>query len=415
MKLFGFSITKEKSTTSVTIPTEKKQTDGTNFQSFAYQPSELPSIIKDKKVNYVLYGENNCYLHRLKYLSKRSGMHSRILATKAQMMAGDGLLVNGAKTEDESKLIVNSLPLPVKEAYDNFLENEYGNEILFDVMSKCSNDYQIYGAYAMEVIWNLTFDRIAAVKYIEVVNIAPGLYENGNICMYHYCRDWKDAKRNPPIELQAFRKDSKELVLAGEDICHNQIIYVKNGTNEYFGEPSYEAGLEWIETDSEVGTLHKNNVKKNFSPQMHFKFYQRGSSPEAEAAIKQAIKKEFQGSTGEKFIVTFDDGRENATEIVPLNVTAVDKLYNTIADQTTQQILSIHGVTSPLMFGITVPGSLGGNTEIEKAFILFDNLVVAPDRNKLERTLNMLLSVNNIPVKVEIKQFNPTISKNQTA
>ena len=68
-----------------------------------------------------------------------------------------------------------------------------------------------------------------------------------------------------------------------------------------------------------------------------------------------------------------------------------------INDLAINQILTAHGVTSPMLFGIKTSGQLGGSNELDVAYRIFLNTEIKPIQKKLEKYFNILLSINNEP------------------
>ncbi len=114
------------------------------------------------------------------------------------------------------------------------------------------------------------------------------------------------------------------------------------------------------------------------------------------------------GNAG-RAMIFFSDGKELAPEIAPVAVSDLHEQYIAINNLAVQNILTANQVTSPLLFGISVPGQLGGSTELGVAYQIFNSSVIEPDRKKVERVLNDLLAINNIPIEIDILPFNPLL------
>ena len=55
-----------------------------------------------------------------------------------------------------------------------------------------------------------------------------------------------------------------------------------------------------------------------------------------------------------------------------------------------------HRVTSPQMFGVSVPGKLGGGGELAEASELFERNVIAPARQVVTEAVKTLLNASGI-------------------
>jgi hypothetical protein len=339
-------------------------------------------------------------------------MHGAILQGKAQMMAGAGFLVNDAKDDEESEKNYLALDDATRTAYDDFLENPKGAECMDDIICKLTHDYQTYGAMAVELVWSLDFTRIALVKYVPVESVRSGkLGQDGLVHDYFVSRNWAKF-RTPSFEprrIAAFDEEKRTE--------YSQLLYIRNpnSTNEYYGTPSYVAALSWIGIETAMGEFHLSNISNGFNPSMLFKFYKR-YAPEEQQYIIQNMKRQFGGSRNAgKGLFMFSDGKELSPDLEKLQMDNLDKQFLLLADQAVQQILSGHRVTSPLLFGISTPGKLGGNEELKTAFDIFDATVIEPDRNILARMLNRILKVNGIAVKIDVEKFVPMSLEDATA
>lgn len=380
---------------------KKKPVDTEAFSAFEFSRPEIPVIKEKKNKAWVEYGEDNNYPQFLTELLSTSAIHNAIVEGKAAMMAGKGFLLNGALDKAASEAVYNSLSPEVKKAYDDFIKNENG-EPLEDIISKISRNYQKNGSFALELVYSMDWSRIATIKYVNTDNIRAGKMEADKVKDYWYSRDWTQCTKEgyKPHRIAAFDKENKE--------DYNQLLFVKNGTLDYYGEPSYKGAMSWIKIDSQMGLFHLSNIENGFNPSLTFKFYKKPSSPEEQQFIIDNIKKQWSGAknTG-KGLIFFSDGKELAPDVDPVQVSNIDKQFILLADQAVQQIMSGHKVTSPLLFGISVPGKLGGGTEIDLAYRIYDNSVVEPDRNRVERSLGLILEVNKIPLNLKIDKFNP--------
>src|SRR6188768_1197618 len=62
----------------------------------------IPRTIEKKNLPYVLYGETNLYPQQINELVSTSPIHGAIVKTASDMISGDGYLLNGAKSMEET-------------------------------------------------------------------------------------------------------------------------------------------------------------------------------------------------------------------------------------------------------------------------------------------------------------------------
>lgn len=384
MNIFGFKFSRQK---NIEV---SKETIVTHVD---FAVPALPKIVEMRGRDWIYYGEDNLYPQNLKRIIMQSPTQGAIIKGKAGMLAGNGIV----PLNDITTIDLNS-----KMAFDEFLNNTNSDMSLNDINSSICLDLAMYGAFAIEVVWSLDFSRIANIKYVEVANVRSGKMINNKINDYYYSRDWAYYTKEGfiPKRISAFNINNKT--------DYNQLIYVKLGNLEYYGDPTYSEGISWVEIEGKLANFHLSNITNGFAPSMALKFYQKPGSPEEQSVIVNGIKKQYAGTgNAGRAMIFFSDGKDNAPDIEAIPVSNLDKQYSAVNDLTIQNILTANQVTSPLLFGISTPGQLGGNTELATAYVIYNNSVVAPDRKKIESIWNKILQINKIDIPIILSVFNP--------
>lgn len=372
------------------------------FGSLDYTIPQIPCIIEKRQDPWVWYGEDNLYPLRVSDLKNGSGIHNSIIKTKTKMTAGDGFLINGALTPEESEAKLLSLPLEVQDAYKFFLDNPNGKENLESIVDKMADDLQTHGALSYETVRNTDFTKIVTTKYVNVENLRSGKLEDDEVKSYWYSRDWKHYRKTEykPKEIKAFDLEDKE--------NYNQIIYEKMGKQDYYGELPYKGCLTWVLVDFKMGIFHLSNIDNGMNPGIWFKFYKLPGSEAKKQEVLADLKKTYQGATNtNKMMVTFSEGKELGPDIMPVQASNLDKMLLNLSELCDKKILTGHQLTSPLLAGVSVSGQLGGNTELKTAYLIFDNTGIEADRKIISRSLQKILDFNKIPIQIEINPFDP--------
>jgi capsid portal protein len=371
------------------------------FKMVQLSRPELPVITESRNLDYIQFGIGNNYPQLLIRALETSAIHNAIVLTKSKMMAGQDILANGQKFDDYLKTITDIN----KYAYlKTFYEDPTGTgEMTLNGLNyNLSYDYQIFGAFALEIIWSLDFTRIVQMKHIDVSNIRSGkLDESQEVCTYFYSRNWQDLKNNPKIEIAKFDVNDKE--------HYNQLIYVKQYKPglQYYGIPEYSSALSWIEIDGKMSEFHLANITNGMSPSMVLKFYKKPGSPEERDEVTRNVLKQFTGSKNAgKIMVMFSDGKELAPDVQPIENATIDQMFINLGDSVVQNILSAHRVTSSQLFGISTPGKLGtSGNELVTAYNIFEKEVIVPSQNVLLRVLNRISKLNGYDIDLSIEQL----------
>jgi len=113
------------------------------------------------------------------------------------------------------------------------------------------------------------------------------------------------------------------------------------------------------------------------------------------------IERQMSGaSNAGKFIVTYSDDPERKPDFEPFQLSDAHNQYQFLSEEVTAKIMVGHRVTSPQMFGVAVPGKLGGGGELAESAELFEKNVVLPNRRVVEEAVQTLLRASGLSSKV---------------
>ena len=317
------------------------------------------------KMGFVNYGDDNLFPQYLVDLFHSSATHNALSTTIAMMIFGEGF---------------DATTLDGRLAFDQWNLN--------DELRKACLDFKIQGGFALEVNWSIDRTTIANVSHLPFENIRSGFVnEDEKVEYYYYSKDWND-KREEPSEICTFDPE--------RNIEHpTQILYVKpfSPGSFYYPKPDYVGSINYIELDKEIGVYHINNMKNGMSPSfsIHFK---NGIPPQEERnRIRMDIERQLSGaSNAGKFIVTYSDDPDRKPDFEPFQLSDAHNQYQFLSEEVTSKIMVGHRVTSPQMFGVAVPGKLGGGGELAEASELFEKNVIAPARQVVTEAVKTLLN-----------------------
>jgi hypothetical protein len=325
------------------------------------------------KMGFVNYGDDNLFPQYLVDLYHSSATHNALSTTIAMMIFGEGF---------------DATTLDGRLAFDQWNLN--------DELRKACLDFKIQGGFALEVNWSIDRTTIANVSHLPFENIRSGFVnEDEKVEYYYYSKDWND-KREEPSEICTFDPE--------RNIEHpTQILYVKpfSPGSFYYPKPDYVGSINYIELDKEIGVYHINNMKNGMSPSfsIHFK---NGIPPQEERnRIRMDIERQLSGaSNAGKFIVTYSDDPDRKPDFEPFQLSDAHNQYQFLSEEVTSKIMVGHRVTSPQMFGVAVPGKLGGGGELAEASELFEKNVIAPARQVVTEAVKTLLNAAGLDAQL---------------
>jgi hypothetical protein len=189
-----------------------------------------------------------------------------------------------------------------------------------------------------------------------------------------------------------------------------QILYFKEyraGANTY-SLPDYRGAISYIELDISIGEYHLNTINNGMFSSKLINLNGGKVSQEEEDRIERQFKDKFSGSKNAgKFMLAFNDSKENEPSIIDLSGTELDKHFDLLNKTVQQEIFTGHKVTSPMLFGVKTEGQLGGRSEMREASELFQNTYVNSKQQALEEVINYLMKFNDIIATLEIKKTEP--------
>jgi hypothetical protein len=320
------------------IPKVKNDKD-VEKQIINFEAIQIPQlqVIKSYDKEYYLADKNNSWFNDLLKLYFESSIHSAII--------------------DNLSLKINK-------------QNLSGStDILF---SKITLDFLIFGGFALEVVWNLSHDRILKLNHLDFSKVRAQIVdsETGQVEHYLWSNDWFRYNNKQMDCLQTYSDE--------RDSDQHQIYYYKRYSPqaEIYPKPYYYSALKWVYTDIELETYYANLVKHNFVGNTILSI-NSFMDQDKQKDFENAIKKNFTGSENAgSIIVMYSESKENAPEILRFN-SEDDTKYQYLTTKVIEQISIGHQLPIALL-GILVPGQLGNATDIPIYNEIYNETMVIP-------------------------------------
>lgn len=345
--------------------------NNTNIIAASFQQIKLPDF-SERLINnskWVRYGEDNQFPILLQSLANRSALHNAVITSKVNYAFADGLA-----TDEQFKQT------------DLFINHPNPYESLDDIYKKCLYDYVLYGGFAINVIWDKAKEYVSSIYHIDFSKIRSGKKnERGQVEKYFFSNDWTSYVTSKIKEIPAYNVCDK---------TGGQILYFKEyrpGT-EYYPLPQYVGALNYIAIDAEISNFHLSHIENGMAPNYLLSFNNGVPSPDERESIKRSFINEFTGTDNAgKFILTFCDSAEKAPTVTTLSSDNLDEQFLQLQDAVLQNILSGHGVVSPMLVGIKEAGQLGGATELNNAYNIYYQHVIRGIQDVVVGQLNDIL------------------------
>jgi hypothetical protein len=364
----------------MTMSTSSSKVHVVNFSSYT-----TPVVKEVQGKDYVEYGEDNDYFGYLIDRYNGSPTNNAILNSLMDMTFGKGLDATDSAKKPSEYAAMRGL----------FTKS---------CLQKVVADYVMMGQCSMQVVYSQDHNMIVEVQHIPVETLrAARCNEDGEIEAYYYAKDWTDVKgrRETAVRIPAFGTSKEGL----------EILYIKpyRAGFYYYSPVDYQGGLPYAELEEEIANYHINNIQNGLAPSMLINFNNGVPSEEERRSIEQQIATKFSGSSNSgKFILAFNDNKDLAATVDPVQLSDAAEQYQFLSTEATQKIMVSHRIVSPMLLGIKDNSGLGNNAdELKTASTLLDNLVIRPKQEIIIDGIDQILSYNDISLNLYFKTLQP--------
>ena len=344
-----------------------------------------PVVKEQRGKEWVSYGDSNDYFQYLIDRYNGSATNNAIINGISELIYGKGLDATDSNRKPDQYAKMKSL-------------------FSKDCMRKVSADLKMMGQCAFQVIYSKDHSKVTEVYHMPVESLrAEKCNDEGDIEAYYYAKDWGavENKKETPIRIPAFGFSNEGI----------EILYIRpyRAGFYYYSPVDYQGGLPYAELEEEVANYHLNNIKNGMSPSMLINFNNGVPTEEERYLIESRIGEKFSGtSNAGKFILAFNDNKEMAADITPVQLSDASDQYQFLADEAMRKLMVAHRVTSPMLLGIKDQSGLGNNAdELKTASILFDNTVIRPMQETILDGVDKILAYNDISLNLYFKTLQP--------
>lgn len=327
----------------------------------------VPDVV-EKKVSgkdYVFYGEENKFPQYVWNLYLKSAILQGIVNGTCDFVSGNGIISN----------------LPIAQM------NSDGDE-LEDLIRKISMDYNIFGGFCFQVIKDYN-GAIKELYWLDMQNIR--LNEEGDKA--YYCEKWNQYGAKA-IEYEVWDPKKNQ---------SNFVVYYKGHISRgLYPVPRFIGALAAIETSTEIGKFHLNNILNNLTSSAIINFNNGEPSEEQKKMIEKKLNDKFSGANNAgKNMIVFNNSKEEAVTIERLGEDNFDKKFETLSKSTREEIFISFRAT-PALFGLNPENNGFSKAEFLESFELYNKCVVKPIQNDIKRVFDKLFNMEN---SIQFKKF----------
>jgi hypothetical protein len=381
MKLFGFTINKEKAETPQVVDAfDNKRYSFAKSGKYDYN-TPIQEVVLD---DYVAFGQDNLYPNHLNELFYSSPFHSSIINFKVLNLIGGGISYNFDKITTETQK-VEATQMILK--FDDLFLQQLGY------------DYIVHSRICHKIYWNEEHTKIIGIERIDPAWVRSGKKIEGKVRYYVINPKWgKSMIKTAGEKIPAYDKFSKDKV---------QLIVYQNYSPglEYYSQPVYANAANWIFLDGQISYYHKSNIENSLNPSIAIKIYEKPANDEEKQSFIRQLQASFGGASNTgRAMVFYSNGKDLSPDIQSIEPNTLDEAFAVTQEMIIKNIAFSHTI-DPVIMGISTPGALGQSQQLQSAYQIFENTFVKPNQKFLNNVLNTYLSINNINATITLNNY----------
>ena len=344
-------------------------TDGFKFARGFKMPDD--QNLEDKTLQIIKWGKDNLHPNFLNKLFYSSAYQGGIIRGKVHYITGSGW--------------------KPKQGSEEQIDEVFGSYNTQDFIEMIAKDYELYNGFAVRVLRSL--DGQQTYEHIDFDMLRADINGGG----WWYSDDWsKGVQSMEQTGLKLLTNydprtpEFESVYVYVEKPKNKQIKKSKLDSFNVYPEPVYAGCLKSLMTDVEIQSFHLYNIINGMKVAgvLNFANGEPANKREFEMNIQDALTPT-ENSGG--VLINYSNGDDRKPSWIPLNNEDLDKRYLTLETSVVQNIMTGHSITSPMLFGIKTQGQLGGSTELEEAFKIFNRTYVRARQTTIESHVNYLL------------------------
>lgn len=336
---------------------------------------------------WVLNGEKNSFYQYV--IDRRNGSptNGSIINTYCKLLFGRGISLKG-----QNEVYKDLVELMSKDDQRNTLDDMY-----------------CFGMFAIKLV-RAVGGGVAKMKHFPINKLAMGIADDkGMINEVYYSYDWTNTTKYKPVSMPLFKGSmaEKEMIL---------LYSPYQSGNFYYKYPSYMTALQYANIEEEISNFSINHIKNGLSFGYVINMNNGAAvSDEQRDEIERRIKQQLTGSSNAgKFILSFNEGKEAEVTVVPLDVNDAHNQWESLREDAKYQILTAHGVTSPLLFSIQSSTGFSSNAdELNTASKILQDFQISPRQDAFLDTIKPVLELANLETDLEFIELRQSYSTEQ--
>lgn len=240
-----------------------------------------------------------------------------------------------------------------------------------DFIEKSVTDYLTFGICYWQVIRNLG-GGIDRVNWLDARYVRMDKDNN----LFWYSEEFgKKYGRQKAIVYPRFKEDRLD---------PESVFVIKAPLSRgVYGNPIWSGAIKDAVIETKIEDFHLNELQNNFAGSAVISFNNGQPTDEQKKEVEKLVREKFSGNeNAARFLLIFNDSKDNAATVERLGTDDFDKRYESLAKRSREQIfVSFRAI--PSLFGLMTESTGFNEQEFQQSFKLFNKTVVRPIQVKL--------------------------------
>ena len=263
-------------------------------------------------------------------------------------------------------------------------------------LRKLVSDFVIFNECSFLVSKAKDKKSLAGIYHLPNEKVVPSIANEDQEIEFYWYNDNKGwAKPNEAVDYPAFGTSNEV-----EEVY--KLVPYRAGS-EYFSLPEYYPALPYCEAEEEIANYYISFIKNGLSFGYIVNIPNgKNLSEEQQDEIEKKIKNGLTGSSNAgRFIMSFNDGTGENTTVEVIQMNDSHKQWEYLTSEARQQIMTGHGVVSPMLFGIKDSTGFGNNAdELDTAEEQLIKRKIQPKQREFLEALDDILNAYGINIEL---------------
>lgn len=251
------------------------------------------------------------------------------------------------------------------------------------------------------LLQKLAYDYLTfGICYIQVIR-----NKQGEVCEFYYL-DSRFVRSDEYNEMFFYNKEfgkrygrSNKTIIYPKYVADaidvpSSVICIKTPYSRgAYGISTWGSAVKSVIIETGIDDFHLSELENNFTASAIINFNNGVPSDEDADEIEKNVREKFSGEQNAgRFVLSFNNGKDNETTVQRLGTDDFDKRYESLASKTEKQIYTAFGA-NPNLFGCATENNGFNSEEYSSAFKIYNRIRVKPIQMQLIDAFDIVLGV----------------------